>query len=440
METIATLPGSRSAAAGRGNDSDRVRERTLREDLEEARDKLLKLKRMNEFLEGENQELRNRLLSQLASYPDASETRELGRRYGPELAHAFSSLTDENKYLKVKLQSTQRAQVRADLRAQKLGEALRSKEERDYASRLARDAVRGSRSSASLSMLEDGETRGRGHSGESEALAVEDVPGPVALMRGSKHMRLRAETSEHCLCTAKLQELMDSLDENLKSYERNVWQLRVNALEDERNELAMKVAGLRERLSDIQSKIMGDPFLSAKYAAAGTPGAVPNAQVQLREASARLALAEDVNAELERRLAFERSISRSWQTNLRAMQRELRDHLATLALASRKSGMKCDLFRGGILAAAEAAARRDLGGLTCSERESLRLLRQAGDRIDADAKRLEVYSARIAELEREVKDLRVRLNDALTQKAVARVDSVGPVESTDDSSSESDES
>ncbi|KFH05149.1 hypothetical protein TGVAND_325000, partial [Toxoplasma gondii VAND] len=136
-----------------------------------------------------------------------------------------------------------------------------------------------------------------------------------------------------------------------------------------------------------------------------------------------------VNAELERRLAFERSISRSWQTNLRAMQRELREHLASLALASRKSGMSCDLFRGGILQAAEAAARRDLAGVPGCERESLRLLRQAADRIDSDAKRLEVYSSRIAELEREVKDLRfsnTRLAESTTRVCARSVD---PVES-----------
>ncbi|KEP60036.1 UNVERIFIED_CONTAM: cyclic nucleotide-binding domain protein [Hammondia hammondi] len=432
-----------SAAEGgdRVADPDRLYTRTLREDLEEARDKLLKLKKMNELLEGENQDLRRRLLSQMVNYPDAAETRELARRHGPELAHAFSSLTDENKYLKVKLQSCQRAEVRAEIRAEQLADTLRSNEEKRYAFGLARDAARGS-ASGKVAMLEAGGlgSRARRDIGDSLMFRSEDVPGPVAVLRDGKHLRLRADANEHCLCTEKLQELMDSLDDNLKSYERNVWQLQVNVLEDERSELQMKVANLSERLSEIQSKIMNDPFLSAKYAAAGTPGAVPNAQTQLREASARLALAESVNAELERRLAFERSISRSWQTNLRAMQRELREHLASLALASRKSGMSCDLFRGGILQAAETAARRDVAGVPGCERESLRLLRQAADRIDSDAKRLEVYSSRIAELEREVKDLRVRLHEALSQKAVARVASLGHLDTSDDSSSESDES
>lgn len=64
---------------------------------------------------------------------------------------------------------------------------------------------------------------------------------------------------------------------------------------------------------------------------------------------------------------------------------QLRDHLADLAVASRASGLRCDMLRGTIAQAGEAAALKEIQGFTRSEKESLRLLRLARDRIAADA-------------------------------------------------------
>lgn len=64
---------------------------------------------------------------------------------------------------------------------------------------------------------------------------------------------------------------------------------------------------------------------------------------------------------------------------------QLRDHLADLAVAARASGLRCDILRGTIAQAGEAAAVKELQGFTRSEKESLRLLRLARDRIAADA-------------------------------------------------------
>ena len=65
---------------------------------------------------------------------------------------------------------------------------------------------------------------------------------------------------------------------------------------------------------------------------------------------------------------------------------QLRDHLADLANAARASGVRCDILRGQIAQAGEAAALKELHGFTRSEKESLRLLRHARDRIAADAR------------------------------------------------------
>lgn len=68
-----------------------------------------------------------------------------------------------------------------------------------------------------------------------------------------------------------------------------------------------------------------------------------------------------------------------------ALCMQLRDHLADLAVAARASGLRCDMLRGTIAQAGEAAALKEIQGFTRSEKESLRLLRLARDRIAADA-------------------------------------------------------
>lgn len=128
---------------------------------------------------------------------------------------------------------------------------------------------------------------------------------------------------------------------------------------------------MRQRLAEVQARIVSDPFLAARFGGAGAaedalgPGQGRNAMMDLRDTIVQLATAQvglwkqvnmsvsarkhgrgslvfmgyfhlivdiyefvcgsqDVNAELERRLATERNISRSWQANLRALQREVR--------------------------------------------------------------------------------------------------------------------
>lgn len=64
---------------------------------------------------------------------------------------------------------------------------------------------------------------------------------------------------------------------------------------------------------------------------------------------------------------------------------QLRDHLADLAIAARTAGLRCEVLRGTVAQAGEAAAMKELHGFTRSEKESLMLLRQARDRIASDA-------------------------------------------------------
>ncbi|CDJ36672.1 CAMP-dependent protein kinase regulatory subunit, putative [Eimeria mitis] len=367
---------------------------------------LSKVRRVNDILEAENADLRERILHQQQAYPEAAEIRALARRYGPELAKSISLLIDENKSLRLKLQASIRAQARLQGTAATLGNALREHEERAYARELA-SAGRPYSQAAAAREADLNETNNLlPRSGQD---AFGDQPRSPS---GGNFVR------RYCACSEKLQEILDCIDSQMGDYERGVWQTHINVLEEERDSLMLKTIVMRQRLAEVQARIVSDPFLAARFGGAGAAeeavglGQGRNAMMDLRDTIVQLATAQasiwkqDVNAELERRLATERNISRSWQANLRALQRELRDHLADLAVAARASGLRCDVLRGTIAQAGEAAALKEIQGFTRSEKESLRLLRLARDRIAADAHRLESYSIRVRELEQEVADLR----------------------------------
>ncbi|CDJ50796.1 CAMP-dependent protein kinase regulatory subunit, putative [Eimeria brunetti] len=359
---------------------------------------LSKVRRVNDILEAENADLRERILHQQQEYPEVAEIRALGRRYGPELAKSISLLIDENKSLRLKLQASIRAQARLEGTATTLGTALREHEERAYARELAYAGLPEGQRPAALEPTLTASTKALPKSGQD---ASADQPGSPT---GGNFVR------RYCACSEKLQEILDCIDSQMGDYERGVWQTQINVLEEERDSLMLKTIVMRQRLAEVQARIVSDPFLAARFgvagAAEGTVGSGRNAMMDLRDTIVQLSTAQDVNAELERRLATERNISRSWQANLRALQRELRDHLADLAVAARASGLRCDMLRGTIAQAGEAAALKEIQGFTRSEKESLRLLRLARDRIAADAHRIESYSTRVRELEQEVADLR----------------------------------
>lgn len=375
----------------------------LNSKLFELGTELSKVRRVNDVLEAENADLRERILHQQQAYPEAEEIRALARRYGPELAKSITLLIDENKSLRLKLQASIRAQARLQGTATTLGNALRDHEERAYARELTSSGRSDSQTKDDRVRYLTATTHGIQMGGQSGSV---DRQGPQSVGNF---------VSRYCACSQKLQEILDCIDSQMGDYERGVWQTHINVLEEERDSLMLKTIVMRQRLAEVQARIVSDPFLAARFGGAGAaedalgPGQGRNAMMDLRDTIVQLATAQDVNAELERRLATERNISRSWQANLRALQRELRDHLADLAVAARASGLRCDMLRGTIAQAGEAAALKEIQGFTRSEKESLRLLRLARDRIAADAHRIESYSIRVRELEQEVADLRVRL-------------------------------
>ncbi|KAL8453899.1 hypothetical protein Emed_000610 [Eimeria media] len=361
---------------------------------------LRKVRRVNDMLEAENADLRERVLHQMEKYPDAGDIRALARRCGPDLAKSVGLLIEENKALRLKLQSSIRSHARLEGTAADLGNALRDYEERTYARDLA--AAKANQEGAFAIDLK-----------ARRASDTLDRASVSASAKGADEATGGGFVKRYCTCSEKLQELLNCIDSQIGDYERGVWQAQVNVLEEERDSLMLKTVVMRQRLAEVQAKIISDPFLAARFGAVGEASSGPfgvgrgrNTMAEMRDTLVQLATAQDVNAELEKRLANERNISRSWQANLRALQRELRDHLADLSVAARASGLRCDMLRGTIAQAAEAAAVKELQGFTRSEKESLRLLRLARDRIAADAQRIENYVARVRELEQEVADLR----------------------------------
>eukprot|EP01068_Selenidium_serpulae_P020670 Selendium_serpulae@DN8967_c0_g1_i1.p1 len=275
------------------------------------------------------------------------------------------------------------------------------------------------------------------------------------------------ESPTICQCSEVLKNVLDVVESRFESYERVNWQRRIELAEAERDELSIRASIAAERLAQLEARILSDPFhasLLSESSVVATPLAqlmqqqtqMSNSQSAhprqnqelmrgLKDAYRRIALAEEVNDQLERRLMFEKSMARAWQPDLKAMQGQLRDYLSQLdnmvklQRSSRRRGGRSTSREdsndrsqrsssGGpssqppgcsVMATARLMEMRGFdtpnlsGGETVSrtERESLRLLRLAKERIEADDRRLTVFSHRVKELEHEVADLRVRLLD-----------------------------
>lgn len=330
--------------------------------------------------------------------------------YGPRLARAFDDLKGENRWLKQKYES-----------------ALRQ-------------------------------------AGRSEAA------GAKGIMLSSR-TGLR-EAMNSCACSDVLRAVLEVVEGRFESYERVNWQRRIELAEAERDELAIRSSIAAERLAQLEARILSDPFHATLLSdtAAATPlagimqrhsqmmtgtGGAPNPRHNqelmraLKDAYRRIALAEEVNDQLERRLVFEKSMARAWQPDLKAMQGQLRDYLSQLdqmvklqqkSIRKRagRSTSRDDLSRrhhrsvspgsehscallGAVGLMDMHAPNLSGGAVSRTERESLRLLRMAKERIEADDRRLTVFSHRVKELEHEVADLRVRLmEEASGRRAVVK--------------------
>ncbi|EEA07642.1 uncharacterized protein CMU_005650 [Cryptosporidium muris RN66] len=222
-----------------------------------------------------------------------------------------------------------------------------------------------------------------------------------------------------CQCEYILNELFEAVTYKLESYEKHIWEHRMSSLMAERDELAVQNMSLTDRLAEIEAIIKVDHILAERF---NRPLEGTDEKNQILTLHRKLGFALDVNQQLERRLAFESQLSRSWQSNMHTIVSELRQYLYELGAAIRNSN-GCGFFRscGEALKGTRNNGNSNVAddtlniGIKKSDRESLRLLRLAKQRIEADAKRLETCNKRIIELENEVASLRVRNHTSIYQ-------------------------
>ncbi|KAL7068866.1 hypothetical protein ACR3K2_07010 [Cryptosporidium serpentis] len=222
-----------------------------------------------------------------------------------------------------------------------------------------------------------------------------------------------------CQCEYILNELFEAVTYKLESYEKHIWEHRMSSLMAERDELAVQNMSLTDRLSEIEAIIKVDHILAERF---NRPLEGTDEKNQILTLHRKLGFALDVNQQLERRLAFESQLSRSWQSNMHTIVSELRQYLYELGAAIHNSD-GCGFFRlcGETLKITHNNGSPNVVdgtlniGIKRSDRESLRLLRLAKQRIEADAKRLETCNKRIIELENEVASLRVRSHTSIYQ-------------------------
>ncbi|GIX63151.1 cyclic nucleotide-binding domain containing protein [Babesia caballi] len=219
---------------------------------------------------------------------------------------------------------------------------------------------------------------------------------------------------DKCACAVKLAQLYATVLDDLHPCKEQVHEARVSHLQGTIDALQLRNDDLREQLAQIHSKIASDPFLSNKFQGAlATPRDESSQTLGLdlhsgsnpAELYRQLCVLADRNRELEDRLSSEQAISMSWKHKIHDIEQRLRSQLDELIDITKD--VSC--IKDAECAKARSDRREAL------TKEAFDLLRLARVRIAGDKTRIESFMNRIAELEKELAEHRLRSPDAANQ-------------------------
>lgn len=123
-----------------------------------------------------------------------------------------------------------------------------------------------------------------------------------------------------CQCEYILNEILEAVSYKLETYEKHIWEHRLATLTNERDEIAVQNISLVDRLAEIEAIIKVDHVLAERF---NVPLEGCDEKNQILTLHRKLGFALDVNQQLERRLAFETQLSRSWQSNMHTIVSEV---------------------------------------------------------------------------------------------------------------------
>lgn len=123
-----------------------------------------------------------------------------------------------------------------------------------------------------------------------------------------------------CQCEYILNEILEAVSYKLETYEKHIWEHRLATLISERDEIAVQNISLVDRLAEIEAIIKVDHVLAERF---NVPLEGCDEKNQILTLHRKLGFALDVNQQLERRLAFETQLSRSWQSNMHTIVSEV---------------------------------------------------------------------------------------------------------------------
>ncbi|CDR94165.1 cyclic nucleotide-binding domain containing protein, putative [Babesia bigemina] len=217
-----------------------------------------------------------------------------------------------------------------------------------------------------------------------------------------------------CACVEKLSQLHATVLSDLHPCKEQVYEARVSQLQSTIDTLQLRNADLCTQLADIRSRIAADPFLSSKFQcvtekSSEEPSRIYGVNLDPTSSPAdvyrQLCVLADRNRDLESRLFTEQAISMSWKHKINSLEQRLKEQLDDLVYITRDVTCMKDVDCAG-----KRSDRRE--ALT---KEALELLKLARLRIDGDRTRMEMYANRIADLERELLEHRLKASDAASQ-------------------------
>ncbi|KJP89825.1 hypothetical protein AK88_00536 [Plasmodium fragile] len=321
------------------------------------------IKQENYFLKKTNEQLVRKCNERDACgfYKNEKGTHRVHRRHGPLETHGthtmcmneMHKLSDENEFIKYKYEQMLRQNLSLQENNAQLNNTLlnRDKYEPHTNEGNGKLKIENGFLSQSLNHLLPHQEEGRNMLRSRNEKGGETKPAEV------NYMTFEGKINRILKCTKILEEILDILNSNLKYDEPLMFQKKMNLMEVEKEQLIKQNDFLKEKILQIETFILNDPFLVEKFnffydstSINIDPCIRDNIELYKNNSIKRmfhnLRCSQSTNADLKQQLLSEKKKSHIYQSYIYDMREKLKDDLNELFSLNRDQNMNYHNLNG----------------------------------------------------------------------------------------------
>ncbi|CAA9990431.1 rap guanine nucleotide exchange factor, putative [Plasmodium knowlesi strain H] len=314
------------------------------------------IKQENYFLKKKNEQLIKKCNERDAFdfYKNEKGTRRVHRTHEPIQTHGthamcmneMHKLSDENEFIKYKYEQMLRENLSLNENNAQMNNTLLNmhKHEPHTNGENRKVKIENAFLSQSPNQLWPHQDEGRNILGRRNEIDGNTQPSQV------NYMTFEQKINKILKCTRILEDILSMLNKNFKYDEPLMFQKKMNLMEVEKAELIMQNDFLKEKILQIETFILNDPFLVEKfnffYDSASfnlDPSIRDNLELYKNNSTKmmfhKLRRSQSTNADLKQQLSSEKKKSLIYRTYMYDMREKLKDHLSELLKLNKDQNM-----------------------------------------------------------------------------------------------------